>query len=533
MQKIAEFTVHLNTREYLQHFWFDKSQFETFLSTKLEDKNIAIDDWTNLGNSQTRQVKSAHPSKISFPGLPSHANSKKQQTLIIENDNDIYCARIDEIAEFSGIPYSDFFVVSTKIVVIDKDVSSCAINISAEVIFKKYTWLKSTIESNTRSELISVYEHYHEFVNESAIKFISPPKLKSSSIDEKSIDLYRQSVTLSRRASDSKGIFSNDDDDSEFYDCEEGTMLIDDNVLSVLSKRIESFHNNHHSRLLLFDDSNSDKEQIYTIREFAVNCVETVFVIIEALWHILRQIYIKEMKLLFQTSVIEVKQKIIDSFIPGRYEKFFTSPDLYGPILAVFLLPQVLLLSLSKHGCNQFSLLGNTTVMTLFTWLGLSTLYRLLGFAMLPQLKFKHCLCITGYSFYYWNLAILVYYPLDSWTNSFSSSIPLVIFGLPTAFAQGYIFLQAGGNTYNAKVENKKNSQHYSASMFWLFPRLLCFLFVLLSHYQFLWYFLRVFLPGKSQVCQLARLMNPVKYTDILIQKDVVKYAQSLINNKH
>jgi hypothetical protein len=533
MQTIAEFTVNLNAREYLQHFWFNKSIYESFLSTKLEDKNIAIDDWSNLGNTQTRQVKSAHPSKISFPGLPSHTNSKKQQTLIIENEKDACAARIDEITEFSGIPYSDFFVVSTKTMIIDKESSSCVISVSAEVVFKKYTWLKSTIESNTRSELIGVYEQYHEFVLENAAKFTSSSKLKSSSsIDDRSVDAHRQSVTLSRRLSDSKGLATNDDDDSEFYDCEEGTILIDDNVVSTLSKRIESFHNNHHYRLLLFEDPSNGEEQIYTIREFSINCVETIFVIIEALWHIVRRVYLKEMKLLFQTSMLEVKQKIIDSFIPGRYEKFFTSPDLYGPILAVLLLPQVLLLSLSKHGCNQFSLLGNTSVMSIFTWLGLSTLYRLLGFAILPQLKFKNCLCITGYSFYYWNLAILLYYPLDSWTNSFSSTIPLVIFGLPTAFSQGYIFLQAGV-VHNPKVESKKSSQHFSSSMLWLFPKLLCFLLVLLTHYQFLWYFLRVFLPGKSQVCELARLMNPVKYTDILIQKDVVKYAQSLINNKH
>lgn len=43
------------------------------------------------------------------------------------------------------------------------------------------------------------------------------------------------------------------------------------------------------------------------------------------------------------------------------------------------------------------------------------------------------------------------------------------------------------------------------------------------THYQFLWYMARVFLPGRRQICRLAALVQPSQYADILTQK--VQYA--------
>ena len=39
------------------------------------------------------------------------------------------------------------------------------------------------------------------------------------------------------------------------------------------------------------------------------------------------------------------------------------------------------------------------------------------------------------------------------------------------------------------------------------------------THYQFLWYVARVFLPGKLELCRLSALLRPAQYADILSQK--------------
>lgn len=39
------------------------------------------------------------------------------------------------------------------------------------------------------------------------------------------------------------------------------------------------------------------------------------------------------------------------------------------------------------------------------------------------------------------------------------------------------------------------------------------------THYQFLWYMARVFLPGRRQLCKLSALVQPKHYADILTQK--------------
>ena len=74
---LKEFLLQCNIDAFLKNFWLDIGWYERFLSDKLEDINISIGEWSvpSSGSltSFTRNVKSYHPSKISFPGLPSHA----------------------------------------------------------------------------------------------------------------------------------------------------------------------------------------------------------------------------------------------------------------------------------------------------------------------------------------------------------------------------------------------------------------------------------------------------------------------------
>jgi hypothetical protein len=49
--------------------------------------------------------------------------------------------------------------------------------------------------------------------------------------------------------------------------------------------------------------------------------------------------------------------------------------------------------------------------------------------------------------------------------------------------------------------------------------QIVAFVVVAGTHYQFLWYLARVFLPGKKELCQLSVLVQPSQYADILTQK--------------
>lgn len=82
-----------------------------------------------------------------------------------------------ETNEFKGIPYADYFTVNTKWAVSSsahqqqqrlKPVKCqvCNVSIFLEFVFNKSTWLQGTIESNTKSELITVYDLWHRSAKE-------------------------------------------------------------------------------------------------------------------------------------------------------------------------------------------------------------------------------------------------------------------------------------------------------------------------------------------------------------------------------
>jgi hypothetical protein len=85
-----------------------------------------------------------------------------------------------------------------------------------------------------------------------------------------------------------------------------------------------------------------------------------------------------DLKLLFTVEPQEVVYRVANSFVPGWHGHALVKPDLYGPLIAIFLLPLVLLIAMggSRHGCNQAALLGNAVVVSLCLWCGLSALYR-------------------------------------------------------------------------------------------------------------------------------------------------------------
>lgn len=73
--QLKSFELPINIEGFVEKLWLNNAFYEKFLSEKLKDIGIEIGDWNEVAGSgvRKRQVRSFHPAKISFPGLPSHA----------------------------------------------------------------------------------------------------------------------------------------------------------------------------------------------------------------------------------------------------------------------------------------------------------------------------------------------------------------------------------------------------------------------------------------------------------------------------
>ena len=87
--QISSFSLPIDIETFKNSFWGDSFWFEKFLSDYLEDLSVNVGDWNIDEKSKTeiRQIRSYHPSKVSFPGLPSHAESLKSQKLVYKPYN--------------------------------------------------------------------------------------------------------------------------------------------------------------------------------------------------------------------------------------------------------------------------------------------------------------------------------------------------------------------------------------------------------------------------------------------------------------
>jgi hypothetical protein len=76
---LKTYTVPIDIASFIDLCWFNAQFYETFLVDKLHDIGVNIGPWTDHASGsdkkciKTRNVQCFHPSKISFPGLPSHA----------------------------------------------------------------------------------------------------------------------------------------------------------------------------------------------------------------------------------------------------------------------------------------------------------------------------------------------------------------------------------------------------------------------------------------------------------------------------
>mmetsp|Transcript_8914 Transcript_8914/g.14815 ORF Transcript_8914/g.14815 Transcript_8914/m.14815 type:complete len:736 (+) Transcript_8914:105-2312(+) len=729
---LSEFTLSVDIDNFTRIFWLKNKWYENFLANKLQDLNIEIGDWEALPgqiDSKTRTICSHHPSKVSFPGLPSHAESWKEQVLTVVREGNTTTVTIEETNSFKGIPYADYFNVCTKWVVtssdftassstssvqsasraVDKDDSGngettsneakgssssislenersssismngtssrnhdmsngdvgdgggsggidanqaspiSTVTIYLDFQFHKSTWLQGTIESNTRAELVGIFELWLETAQETLRRSMDihssssaselnllHPQLKDQ---EAALDGQQQKTPISNAIATNESIevdmkstgtassmhssIDGDDGDGndiqavatrvaprgseqeqqigllmprvrsyeeypssypsdeelEFYDCEEGggtgtgsggieraaglyrghreteragsrrlSLLAghssaDGSDIDVEGGRAGRYGGGHPPSSSLL--STSPTSPTSSAHETAVNIVETVFVLAQFTYWQVHNFYAYDLKEIFNIEPAGVVARIRNSFLPGWHTLVLVKPDLYGPLLAVFMLPQSLLISMeiSRHGCNPTSQLGNALVVSLFIWVGLSSVYRLLALITAPTIELKHCLSVTGYSFFSWNLALLSLFPLENYkeTLRIPTMFPLVIFGIPSSLAQGCMFWE---HTPTSSMTLQPSALPTSLQQFathnarclqrllWLLPKFVAFVIVAGTHYQFLWYMARVFLPGRRQICQLSALVQPSQYADILTQKELRQFAISLFGKR-
>lgn len=83
---LKSFVFPISVDIFLKLFWYDNIWLEQFMIHKLKDLQVEIDSWKKVNDQHEifqRTIRSFHPSKISFPGLPSHAEVSKVNTSIL------------------------------------------------------------------------------------------------------------------------------------------------------------------------------------------------------------------------------------------------------------------------------------------------------------------------------------------------------------------------------------------------------------------------------------------------------------------
>ena len=451
----------------------------------------------------------------------------------------------------------------------------CSISIWLDFDFFKYTWLQGTIESNTQAELLGVYEMWQSAAedhiqllgrgdvalsldlageggsgpgtegSEAAESRAGTPRDRSSS----SAQQLGGGVALSRGQEEEEG-----EGGLEFYDCVDGDTGAGADGMPLLP-RMSLSRSSSFTRAQRGLPLSSSGQQLHaslgvgpdgprSTRDVVVTVVETIFVVAEASFWRVHGFYRTDVKELFNVAPETVLARIAYSFRPGAHSNLLAAPDFYGPLLAVMLLPQVLLLSIdvTRHGCSQSSMLGNAVVVSLSLWVGLSVLYRLLALVIAPGIQFKHCLSVTGYSFFAWSLALLCSYPLEKHKAVLPVpvpiALPLVLFGIPAALAQGWLFWEHApfASLTMQQALFPSSVQHFAQrhsrllqKVLWSVPKVAALVVVAGTHYQLLWYLARVFLPGRKHLCNLSALADRSQLGDVLSQKELRKYALLLL----
>ncbi|CAI5716707.1 unnamed protein product [Peronospora destructor] len=145
-----------------------------------------------------RIVRSQHPPKTSFPGLPPYAGCTRTQRFRLDRSShggdkwDRFV--ITELNRMSKIPFSDYFEVEMRYVFSRDGNNYCHVQVGLVVNFLKATWFKSQINSSTRSESKEALESWTkqsiEFLESQRNHIVSlSPALRALSTSESFTEL--------------------------------------------------------------------------------------------------------------------------------------------------------------------------------------------------------------------------------------------------------------------------------------------------------------------------------------------------------
>jgi hypothetical protein len=536
-QLLIEYQLPLNLACFL-HMWLDSEWNEYFLSDRLKDINVTVGEWESDGGSDvlTRKMRSYHPSKISFPGMPSHAESFKTQQLFLPCRDHPRMLRIKETNVFRDIPYADYFNV-----VIEWDVSwpekkasrhirkskgaavsdgedVCMVAIWVDFHFFKSTWLQSTIESNSRAELECVYDLWYDYAHEThswAKNRRSDPFYWTAGekryIDIASMLMLMQAdgeladadIANARSLGDAEGDGAGEGGTGAGATPQKGPGSGKKSGKKKARLQIES--NLHHPDMF-------ERPEIVTTKDAAVTVVETVFVLLAFSFWRMHQL-MNDVTEIYSIHPKDVVARIRGAFYPGRpLKEMLRKPDLWGPSVGVLCLPLVLLMSMevTKNGCNQSSTLGNAFVISLTLWMALSAFYRLVGFVAVPEVTFVESLCVTGYGYFAWSAALALSYLMGLFPVMKGAwlSIPLVLLGLPASASQVMLFWYKLPRISTSAVFTTGTSGLSLAVRVRHALKLLAILAVFVIHFQSLLYLAQVYLQEKKQLCHINAVLR-------------------------
>ncbi|CAI5735668.1 unnamed protein product [Peronospora farinosa] len=154
-----------------------------------------------------RIVRSQHPPKTSFPGLPPYAGCTRTQRFRLDKSShgedkwDRFV--ITEVNRMSKIPFSDYFEVEMRYVFSRDGNNYCHVQVGLVVNFLKATWFKSQINSSARSESKEALESWMkqsiEFLESQRNRIVSlSPTLGALSTSESFSELESETGTTFR-----------------------------------------------------------------------------------------------------------------------------------------------------------------------------------------------------------------------------------------------------------------------------------------------------------------------------------------------
>lgn len=527
------------------HMWLDSEWNEFFLSDRLKDINVSVGEWEIEGGEESsilmRKVRSYHPSKISFPGLPSHAESYKTQQLFLPCRDHPHTLNIKETNVFRDIPFADYFnvVVEWEVSWPNRKASSrgrqngrggvgsnrsgkvgkgdrigstsadiCVISIWVDFHFFKSTWLQSTIESNTRAELECVYDLWTDYAHETlswAKSRRSDPCYWSAG-EKKYVDIASMLLLM-----DADGDLG-EDDIARVRSVGESNDT--KSVGASPSKEKKRISKKKQTRLQLEANLHPELFEtpgIVSTKDAAVTLVEMAIVLLAYSFWRSHQL-LNDITDIYSIYPHEVLGRIRGAFYPGRRVKeMMKKPDLWGPSVGVLCLPLVLLMSMevTKNGCNQSSTLGNAFVISVMLWIALSGFYRAVAFVAVPEVTFVESLCIVGYSYFAWCAALSLSYLMGLLhiMKGLWLSIPLVVLGLPASFVQSMLFYHKLPRVSLSSIFSS-NSQLSLAVRIRHSLKLLAIVAITLIHFQSLLYLAQVYLQEKKQLCHINAVLR-------------------------